>query len=149
MFAANPAGMVKEQRVSGGSALLPQAEGAEIDSAALTPQSAPFLASADTGTGDVQAAENIDVLYGEGALKDTEPTEKTKTAATANTTEKNLTSGVIYTVVAGDTIQSISASFGIPIDTIIEFNPSVNFSILVPGVSIMIPSPQDSALFAG
>jgi hypothetical protein len=33
--------------------------------------------------------------------------------------------------------------------TIVEFNPSVNFSSLIPGVSIVIPSQSDAALFAG
>ncbi len=80
-FVMNPAGMVQERRVQGGSALIPQAEGAEIDSAALTPQSAPFLASANTGAENVLVTENVDVLYGEGALKDAQPVIKTKTTS--------------------------------------------------------------------
>jgi LysM repeat protein len=148
IFVANPTGTVQERRVSGPT-LIPQAQGAQIDSAALTPQSAPFLASADAETGSVQVAENVDVLYGEGALKDSEPVVKTKTAASTNNNAKKLASGVIYTSVAKDTLQSISAVFGVPIDTIVEFNPSVNFSALVPGISIVIPSQQDIASFSG
>jgi|GEM_PF-2408960 hypothetical protein len=149
VFVANPAGTVQERRVSDSSTLIPQAQGAQIDSAALTPQSAPFLASANAQAGNVQLAENMDVLYGEGALKDSGPVVKTKTITPTNTNTKKLASGVIYTSVAKDTLQSISSAFGVPIDTIVEFNPSVNFSALVPGVSIVIPSQQDVASFAG
>lgn len=144
-FVANPAGTVKEQRVSGRSSLIPQAEGAEIDSAALTPQSAPFLASVDNaGAAGVRLAENVDVLYGEGALRDAGPVVKTKTTApTVSDTKQTLAPGIIYTVTKGDTIRSISASFNVPIDMIAEFNPSVNFSTLVPGTAIVIPGQND------
>lgn len=149
LFASNSTGMVQERRVSGGSTLLPQAEGAEIDRAALTPQSAPFLASADAGSGSVRLAENTNVLYDEGAIKDPEQAVKTKTTAASTAKTKALTSAVLYRVTARDTAASISAAFGIPIDTIVEFNPSVNFSALVAGVSIVIPSQQDVASLAG
>ena len=148
-FVANPAGTIQERRVAGSPSLIPQAEGAEIDSAALTPQSAPFLASADTQTGSIQLAENVDVLYGEGALKDSQPVQKIKANAPAGNTVKKLASGVIYTTLKRDTLQSISTMFGVPINTIVEFNPSVNFSALVPGVSIIIPSQKDIASFSG
>ena len=141
IFVSNPAGIVQEKRVSGGPTLIPQAEGAEIDSAALTPQSAPFLASADSGAGNIQIAGNTDVLYGEGAIKD--PGQAIKTKTTAPTPKKTLASAAIYKVATGDTAASIAKTFGVPIDTIIEFNPSVNFSALVPGISIVIPSQQD------
>ena len=108
VFVANPAGMVQERRVSGGSALIPQAEGAEIDSAALTPQSAPFLASANVTAESIQSAENTDVLYGEGAFKDAEPVVKTKTTAPRRAcATKALASGVIYKV-AAETLRSPS-----------------------------------------
>lgn len=148
-FVANPAGMVQERRVQGGSPLIPQAEGAEIDSAALTPQSVPFLASVDAGTKSVQLAEDTDVLYGEGALKDPERAVKTSTTAASNFATKPLAYSVIYKVAAGDTLASISAAFGVPINTIVEFNPSVNFSSLIPGMSIIIPSQSDAALLEG
>jgi hypothetical protein len=76
LFVSGAAGIVQEHRTPGSPLLIPQAEGAEIDSAALTPQSAPFLASANTDEGGLQQAENVDVLYGEGALKDSEPVAK-------------------------------------------------------------------------
>lgn len=142
IFASNPSGIVQERANSGVSGLIPQAEGAEIDSAALTPQSAPFVASGDTGTQGAPLAEDVDVLYGQGALKDPEQPIKTSTTAPASSA-KALTYGVIYKVVTGDTLSSISAAFGVPIDTIVEFNPSVNFSALVPGISIVIPSQQE------
>lgn len=141
--------MVQERRVPGGPELIPQAEGAEIDSAALTPQSAPFLASADGGSGDAQLAENMDVLYGEGALKDPEQAIKTHTAPTPGIAPSSLASGVTYKVAAGDTASSIAATFGVPLNTIMESNPSVNFSALVPGLSIVIPSQASTASFAG
>jgi LysM domain len=143
VFVSGPAGMVQERRVSGGSGLIPQAEGAEIDSAALTPQSAPFIASADTGAQSPQVAENVNVLYNEGAIKDPEPAIKTQTTASTNTSITPLTFGVIYKAASGDTLTSISAAFDVPIDTIVEFNPSVNFSALTPGTSIVIPSQKD------
>jgi len=146
---ANPTGMVQERRVQGGPSLIPQAEGAEIDSAALTPQSAPSLAFVEAGAKASQLAENTDVLYSEGALKDPERAVKTTTTAVSNSATKPLAYSVIYKVAAGDTLASISTSFGVPINTIVEFNPSVNFSSLIHGVSIVIPSQNDTALFKG
>jgi LysM repeat protein len=148
-FVANPAGMVQERRIQGGSALIPQAEGAEIDSAALTPQSVPFLASVDTGAKSTQLAEDTDVLYGEGALKDPERAVKTTTTVASNSVTKPLAYSVVYTVAAGDTLASISTASGVPINTIVEFNPSVNFSSLVSGTSIVIPSQNAAALLEG
>ncbi len=148
-FVANPAGMVQERRVQGGSSLIPQAEGAEIDSAALTPQSVPLLDSVNAGAKSVQLAEDTDVLYGEGALKDPGQAIKTTTTAASNSAMKPLAYSVIYKVAAGDTLVSLSNIFGVPINTIVEFNPSVNFSSLVPGISIIIPSQNDAALFRG
>ncbi len=146
---ANPAGMVQERRVQGGSSLISQAEGAEIDSAALTPQSVPFLASTNAGMKSTQLVEDTDVLYGEGALKDPERAIKTTTTAISNPATKPLVYSVIYKVVAGDTLASISTAFGVPINTIVEFNPSVNFSSLIPGISIVIPSQNDAVLLVG
>jgi len=146
LFTNTPAGMVQERRIPGGPSLVPQAEGAEIDSAALTPQSAPFLASASAGANGSQLAENTDVLYGEGALKDAQPVQKVKTVAPVSVASNVPTSGMVYQVAIGDTPQSISATFGIPINTIVEFNPSVNFSSLNPGISIVIPGKKDVAL---
>jgi LysM repeat protein len=148
-FVANPAGMVQERRTQDGSSLIPQAEGAEIDSAALTPQGVPFLASVDTGAKSTQLAEDTDVLYGAGALKDPEQAIKTTTTAASNSATKPLAYSVIYRVAAGDTLASISTAFGVPINTIVEFNPSVNFSSLIPGISIVIPSQNDAVLFEG
>ena len=146
-FVANPAGMVKETRVQGASSIIPQAEGAEIDSAALTPQSAPFLASENVGSGNFQPSGSLDTLYGEAALKDSGPVIKTKAVASTAGAKKALASGVIYQVVTGDTVESISAAFNVPIDMIVEFNPSVNFFPLNPGVSIVIPGKKDVMLF--
>ena len=148
-FVANPAGITQERRIVGSPSLIPQAEGAEIDSAALTPQSAPFLASVNTQTGSIQLAENVDVLYGAGALKDSQPVQKIKANVPSGNAIKKLASGVIYTTVARDTLLTISAMFGVPIRTIVEFNPSVNFSALVPGISIIIPGPKDIISFSG
>ena len=149
LFSSNPAGVVQERRVSGGSDLIPQAEGAEVDSAALMPASAPFLASADTAVVTAPLAENVDVLYGQGAIKDPEKVIKTETSASTAATPKSFASGVIYTVASGDTISSISSAFNVPIDMIVEFNPSVNFSSLVPGISIVIPSQDSVSSLAG
>ncbi len=148
-FVANPVGMVQERRVQGGPSLIPQAEGAEIDSAALTPQRVPFLASVNAGVKFTQLAEDTDVLYGEGALKDPEQAIKTTTTAVSNSVTKPLAYSIIYRVAAGDTLASISTAFGVPINTIVEFNPSVNFSSLVPKISIVIPSQNAAALFEG
>jgi hypothetical protein len=95
-FVANPAGMVQERRVQGGSSLIPQAEAAAIDRAAFTQQSAPFLASADARAKSSQLAEDTYMLYGAGALKDPERVVKTSTAAASSSTAKPLASGVIY-----------------------------------------------------
>lgn len=148
VFVSNPAGMVQKGRVSD-SALIPQAEGAEVDSAALTPASAPFLASANAGAAAPLSAENIDVLYNEGAVRDPGQVIKTKTAATTASASSSLASGVIYKVGNGDTLSSISAAFNVPIDMIVEFNQSVNFLSLTPGISIVIPSENNILPFAG
>jgi LysM repeat protein len=142
------AGIVQERRIPGGPELIPQAEGAEVDSAALTPQSAPFLASINGGAAGAQLAENIDVLYGAAALKDPERVIKTKTAAPTHTTGEAPVSGTIYQTVVGDTLKSISAAFNVPIDTIVEFNPSVNFSSLSANAFVVIPSQKDVSLLA-
>jgi murein DD-endopeptidase MepM/ murein hydrolase activator NlpD len=49
------------------------------------------------------------------------------------------TSGVVYQTMDGDTLQSISQAFNISQDKIVQFNPSINFSSLVSGTSIIIP----------
>lgn len=150
VFAQVPAGAVKEQRISDVAALIPQAEGAEIDSAALTPASAPFLASVNAGTQNPSPTEDTDVLYGEGALRDSGQIQKTKTStALAVAGGSTPTSSVIYQIKTGDTLRSLSSSFGIPMNTIVQFNPSVNFSALVPGVSIVIPGQNDLSLLSG
>jgi len=149
LFVSGPAGMVQERRISGGPSLVPQAQGAEIDSAALTPQSAPSLTYTNTGAGKVQPVENTDVLYGEGALKDSQPVVKIKTVASIANTKAIPDSGTLYKVEGGDTVKSISTTFNIPIDTIVEFNPSVNFSSLTPGISIVVPGQKDVALLSG
>ena len=149
-FVENPAGMVREWRVSGGSSLIPQAEGAEIDSAALTPQNAPSLVSANIGASSARPVEDVDMLYNRGAIGDFAPITKTKPISSVNGGKKISLSGTIYQVATGDTIQSISAMSGVPINTIIEFNPSVNFSSLVPGTPLAIPGQNDiTALSAG
>ncbi len=135
--------MVQEHRTPGSPLLIPQAEGAEIDSAALTPQSAPFLASGNDAAGGSQLAEDVDVLYGEGALKDSQPVVKTTTNSSGSGNTKAPATGIIYTATANDTLRSISATFGVPMNTIVEFNPSVNFSPLSSGVSIVIPGKND------
>jgi len=143
LFVSGPAGMVQEHRTPGSPLLIPQAEGAEIDSAALTPQSAPFLASPNAGASNLQLAENVDVLYGQGALRDSEPVVKTKTTNSGSGGTTVLAEGIIYTAVANDTLRSISTAFKVPMNTIVQFNPSVNFSPLEPGVSIVIPGKND------
>lgn len=137
VFTAVPAGMIKESRANGTPSFISQAEGAEIDSAALTPQSAPFVVSANSDVSSGSLAQDTDVLYGEGAFKDPGQPIKTVTAA-PHTARQSLAGGAIYTVAAGDTLSSISTTFGVPMNTIIEFNPSVNFSSLVPGTSVII-----------
>jgi hypothetical protein len=135
--------MAQVHRTPGSPLLIPQAEGAEIDSAALTPQSAPFLASANAGADGAQLAENVDLLYGEGAIKDSEPVIKATTNSLGGGSTKGLAMGVIYTAAANDTLRSISIQFGVPMNTIVQFNPSVNFSPLSAGVSIVIPGAND------
>ena len=67
-------GVIKQRVSLGGSAFIREARGAELDSAALTVQDAPFLASADTGASQtgtaVASTQNIETFYSEGALRD-------------------------------------------------------------------------------
>lgn len=149
-FPTTPVGVVQERRVPGGAALIPQAEGAEVDSAALTPASAPFLASVNAGVQNSPMAENVDVLYNEGALKDPGQVQKTKPSSIrAIGANSAPTSSVIYQIKNGDTLESLSATFKIPMNTIVQFNPSVNFSPLSAGVSIVIPGQNDISLLSG
>ncbi len=148
-FVSNQAGIVYKRRIQGGSSLVPQAEGAEIDSAALTPQRVPFLASVDAGAKSVQLVEDADVLYGKGALKDPGRVAKTTTTISSNSVAKPLAYSVIYKIAAGDTLASISTAFDVPINTIVEFNPSVNFSSLVSGTSIVVPSQNTAVVIGG
>ncbi len=145
LFTANPSGMVQEQRVAESSVFIPRAEGAEIDSAALTPQSAPFIASADSGAKTPPASENMDMLYGEGAFKDPGPATKFTTADITPHTQNSLASGIVYMTSSGDTIASLSAKFNVPIDMIVQFNPLVNFSTLASGIPIIIPGKNNIA----
>lgn len=66
-------GVIKPQVALGGSSFIPEAQGAEIDSAALTVEDAPFLASANTGdsqTGTAVLGQTLEVFYADGAIKD-------------------------------------------------------------------------------
>jgi hypothetical protein len=64
------AGTVQKVGVSGGTSLIPHAQGAEIDSAALTVQDAPFLVSPSTADEASGSVPNISAWYSNGALKD-------------------------------------------------------------------------------
>ncbi|HUC02242.1 MAG TPA: LysM domain-containing protein [Candidatus Paceibacterota bacterium] len=145
----SPAGTVQEQRVSSGPSIIPQAEGAEVDSAALTPQSAPFLATVSAGAEGVGAVEDANVLYDDGALKASGQIQKTTSFAPSVSASKIPASSIVYQVKATDTLKSISAAFGIPMNTIVQFNPSVNFSSLAAGTSIVIPGQSDIAFPSG
>lgn len=146
VFPAVPAGVVQEQRASAGPSLIPQAEGAEIDSAALTPQSAPFIASVNTGVEGVGAVEDVDVLYDDGAVRASGQIQKTVTSAPLANDSNAPSSSIVYQVKATDTLKSISLAFGVPMNTIVQFNPSVNFSPLSAGTSIVIPGQNDISL---
>jgi hypothetical protein len=63
-------GVIKQSVNLGGSAFIPEAQGAEIDSAALTVQDAPFLASANTGALSSTSAQAAETFYGDGAMED-------------------------------------------------------------------------------
>jgi LysM repeat protein len=141
-------GVVEENQLSTGSSFIPQAQGAEVDSAALAVQDAPFVSSVNNGATSVGAGQDTDILYSQGALKDPGSFVVVKVAAPSTTSKKQLLSGVIYQVVEGDTLQSIASSFGVPKDKIVQFNPSVNFSTLDPGISILIPGSSDINVFA-
>jgi LysM repeat protein len=119
-----------------------------VDTATLTMQRAPFLASENTGEASLGSAERADVLFGEGAVRDPEAVVEAKTSAPANIARQALESGVIYQVAAGDTLQTIAIAFGVPKNKIVQFNPSVNFSPLNPGVSIVIPGEKDINFFS-
>lgn len=58
------------------------------------------------------------------------------------------TSGVVYTTRAGDTLQSIANTFGISQDKIRQFNGSVDFAQLDPGVPVIIPGGKANGLVA-
>ena len=148
MFFAPKSGAVQETVAFGEASIIPRAQGAEIDRAALTVESAPLLASVNTGA-ELRVAANDDVLYGEGALKDPEQPVKSSASPSVATNKKVLIYGIIYQVVAGDTLDSISSEFNVPKTKIEQFNPSVNFSALDPGISIIVPGEKDVNVFSG
>jgi cytochrome c biogenesis protein ResB len=63
-------GVIKQSVTLSGSSFIPEAQGAEIDSAALTVSDAPFLASANTDVLSSTSAQGIEVFYGDGAMED-------------------------------------------------------------------------------
>ncbi len=132
------------------SFLIPQAQGAEVDTAALTVASAPFLASVNSGA-SASLALNFNALYDQGAVKDPAvfvvSSGGGRFAPAASGGKKSLAYGVIYQVAAGDTLSSIASQFNVSENRIIQFNPSVNFSSLIPGISIIIPGRYDVNAF--
>jgi LysM repeat protein len=149
IFISNKSTGIEERRVLNGATLIPRAQGAEIDTAALTVQSAPFLASVNTAQQSPTPVLNTDVLYGGGALRDTAQILAPQKVVTTSKAKKALATGIVYQIKTGDTLDSISASFGVPKDKIVQFNPSVNFSSLDPGISIIIPGERDLNIFTG
>jgi LysM repeat protein len=139
----------QETRAFGASTLISQAQGAEIDSAALVVKSTPFLASADD-VANIASVHNIDALYEEGALRDPgEPLKMIAQSPADQSAKKPLIYGVIYQIAVGDTLDSIASAFNVPKSKIVQFNPSVNFSALDPGISIIIPGQKDVNAFSG
>lgn len=63
-------GVIKEEVTLGGSTFIPKAQGAEIDSAALTVQDAPLLVSANTGANSTGSTQSIESFYSNGAVRD-------------------------------------------------------------------------------
>ena len=150
IFASYHSGIRKTDALAG-SFFIPRAQGAEVDAAALTVTSAPFLAS---GNGGVPAdpGQNVDALYAQGAIKDSGvfvvfSGGSGQVASGMRGAGKPLAYGVIYQVAAGDTLSSIASQFNVSENRIIQFNPSVNFSALIPGISIIIPGRNDINAF--
>ena len=54
-----------------------------------------------------------------------------------------LLTATTYTVVAGDTIWSIAQRFGLPLQRLIDANPTINPNLLRPGDVLHIPGPSD------
>jgi hypothetical protein len=69
-------GVIKSRVNLSATSFIPEAQGAEIDSAALTVEDAPFLASANTGdsqTGTTSlgsSSQNPETFYSDGAMRD-------------------------------------------------------------------------------
>lgn len=128
---------IRETAAAAESFLIPQAQGAEVDSAALTVASAPFLASVNSSA-NMGSAAIASALDAEGAIKDPEAFTKESLKSSASTgagaSKKTLAYGVIYQVAAGDTLSSVANEFNVSENRIIQFNPSVNFSALIPGI---------------
>ena len=69
-FAIPKVGVVKQKVAFTASPLIPQAQGAEIDSAALTVQDAPFLNAGNADSLSSATIENAATFYSDGAMKD-------------------------------------------------------------------------------
>ena len=132
------------------SFFIPQAQGAEVDVAALAVASVPFLASANSGL-SANSVPNVNALYDQGAIRDTGAFVASLNGGQhilgTQGGKKSLAYGVIYQVVAGDTLGSIARQFNVSAKRIVQFNPSVNFSSLIPGISIIIPGRNDVNVF--
>ena len=69
-FTIQKTGVIKQSVSLSGATFIKEARGAEIDSAALKVQDAPFLASGNTGADNVTSGQNLQVFYGNGAVRD-------------------------------------------------------------------------------
>jgi LysM repeat protein len=79
-----------------------------------------------------------------GALPVTNATQPDATPRASLSPQATLPlSGTTYTVVAGDTIWGIAQKFGLPLQRLIEANPSLDPNDLHPGDVIHIPGPND------
>jgi hypothetical protein len=126
-------GVAKGRNGFGAVAIIPSAQGAEVDNnAALNVQSASFFAVADGHTTNFNQG-TVNTSYGdnEGMVGD---------AGASIGASKEQSEVIHYSIQKGDTLASIEAVLGVSENDLLQYNPSVDFSSLTPGTVIAIPS---------
>ena len=133
-------GVIEGRGGLGTLAIIPSAQGAEIDNnAALNVQSASSFALADRGnTESDPGMVNVSYDASEGMVQDVGAT-----FATSN----NRSEVVNYIIKKDDTLSSIASYFGISTETILAANPGVQSTGIKSGETIKIQTPIEVSTY--
>ena len=123
-------GIVEEKGILGGPSFVANAQGAMVDSAAVSVQDAPFLTSMSGNDAQIASTQEIQDFYSNGAIQD--PGQPIGPSIDQSVS-------ISYKVHSGDNISQIAARFGITSGVIMAANPGLRPQYLKAGASITIP----------